>query len=241
MGIGPGSVIRVPSLPHLIHAGPTRIDPPSPGAQKRNSPSLLTDQFPGFKSLPFGFTQIAVANPAIAVGASAWIGLGRWTVGGTAPFDIQQEVGIYGITLELGPTDNVSAADISWGTTLGLGGAIVVGTNLPFGAVGAVSASTAFIPGVEATGNGALLAQRQSAYLFDTGFASGKFTDGTPNKAWLRITYAPYIFRVNRGTTIDAALVIRGSQINGQTGNINGLCRGFIDIGLPEHEVFWTE
>ncbi len=235
----PVGIEKIP--PHIEYRAGEGARPAPRRNRERNAASVLTDQFPGFKSLPCGFTQISIVNPTITAGESAWLGLGRWKVQGDGPFDPKQEIGIYAVTLELGPTDNASAADISWGTTLGLGGAIVIGTNLPFGTVGGVSSSPAYVPGVEASGQGILLSQRHSPYIFSTGFPSGKLTDTVPAKTWLRVSFAPYIYRVARGTTIDVALVIRRAQITGQTGNINGLARVAIDVGLPEHEIAWAE
>jgi len=233
VGILPGAL--------QFRSGPTAIPPSKKPRRNRNDEPVLIDQFPAFKVFPCGFTKVAGPNSGIT--NSAWFGLGRWKVGGVGPFDPQQEIGVYAVSMELGPCDSASAADTSWGDTngLGTGAAIAVGINLPFGTVGGRRDASANIPGVETTGQGALLSQRSPQFIMTSGFAAGKFTDPTPNKVWLRVSFAPYVYRIAKGQTLDVAWVVRGSQVNNQAGNFNGLARVEISAGLTEHEIAWSE
>ncbi|GMV73011.1 MAG: hypothetical protein DYG93_11230 [Leptolyngbya sp. PLA2] len=163
-----------------------------------------------------GFTAIAVSNPTI--GASAWFKFQSLRVG--IDGELAQPSAVSWIGVEMLPTDNAGSAGIAWGDARGHGAAIVIGRNLP-GPFQEWYSYPSNVVGVETSGVSLLLGRSTLESLFVTTFPTGKYNDAAPNKG-APVRYFPHPARLRRGDSLDMCLVVRGSQINGQTGTLTG-------------------
>lgn len=212
---------------------------PSPIPKDRShARSDFIDRLPGIKFVPAWWTSIALANPTIAAGSSAWFKFGSLRV----PSHFGQMVGLVGFNITLLPTDPDGAGDegeaspIAWGTARGHGAAIVIGIDLP-GAFQTWSSGPANIPGVEPSGLSVLSDERPPEYIDIYSFPPGKLNDTTPPKLYKERSFKPYIHRFAQGERLDVALVVRRAQITGKTGKIWGGVTVNFDLGLTRDRV----
>lgn len=219
---GPGSLAPLP-----------RPDEPI-AAARYGMRSPLTDLLPVFRPVHGWFSSIAVAAPQIQTGHSAWYGLQRIQV----TTDNDQELQINGVEAEMLPTDPDGAggasSPLAWGTTAGIGAALVIGIGLPI-QFGEWSSAPTLVPGIETTGDFANTPlARGSSILWFASFPTGKYTDATPNK-WKTIkSWGAFTARVTQGQTLDVALVVRRSQIHNLTGNVYGYGAVTVTAGQVE-------
>lgn len=186
--------------------------------------SDFAERLAGYQLLQGGFTVIPVAGVTVPAGMSAVYGLGVVNI----TDDTAQELQFANIKATLHSTDpdahgagTGASSPIDWGTDSGLGAAIVVGERLGL-TQNAWSVRPAGIPGIEAD---SLVTSPASPYLWTLHFPPGKW-GGTSSAAATRlvVTHAlvPFSRRLVKGTTLELGLLVRGSQINGATGNLCG-------------------
>ncbi len=223
-------VHRPPGSPRVIERGGL---PPRPRVTPQaTAPNPeLAEYLPSFETLPGYVASVAVPNPStlsIPSGTSAWYVFDQYRIG-----EDVGELALMTAKFELLPCDVDGSGDtatyVAWGTTKGYGAAVVVDINLglPYRLW---TGQHAFVPGVEATGHGALGPRDKRRYAFRTTFPTGKYTDTTPAKGAFVRSAAPTIRRATAGDTVDFALVVRGSSITGLGGARTLLCG--IDVEL---------
>jgi len=223
-----------------------------PGIDKAALQSPLTTLFPPGAVVPFGFLSIAIGATALTVptGYSAWYGLTRLHV----DRDVGQEIGVHGYKLEIAPADPAGTglgtafatnalawgAPITPGAGLGTGAAVVIGLNLPIQR-GAWTAARCSAPWVEAITN------QTNAWPFTAPhselwfpFPFGQIsTTATLVRAVEH--QSPLNWRVGQGSTLDVALVLRGSTISTVANKvIYGYCFGCVFLGLQSARQGYT-
>lgn len=206
------------------------------------SRSRFVDELPQFVVMRGYFASISVAAPTINTGEAAWFGLRRIIAGR----DIAQEFSLTGVAMTLLPTDSAGGgltgytSPLAWGDTRGITAAMVVGKSLPIKEQDWTSA-VAYLPGINfglATQSAASKLSSASIREYDVeqSFPTGTFRDTAPNKPPLRWSFAPHVKRFRRGEALDIALVVRGDQINGQTGTLAGYASVAVTLGLSNSE-----
>lgn len=225
---GPGTLAPIP-----------RPDEPLP-PWRSGLRSPFTDLLPVFRPVHGWFQSIAVAAPQIATGQSAWYGLQSVAV----TLDNDQELQLNGVEAEVLPCDVDGAggatSPIAWGTSAGIGAALVVGIDLPV-QFGAWTSAPSMVPGVETTGDYANTpAARGSGVLWYTSLPTGKYTDTVPNK-WKTVkSWGAFTARVTQGRRLDIALVVRRSAIHNITGNLYGYGAVTVTAGQVEGQAAFS-
>lgn len=187
-------------------------DSAPPGRQAALVGSPFADKLPTFEEPLVGdFETISVPIGTDCSIAAAWYPLLDVDVDST----FGQDVEVFSIDVDrcAADVDGDAVNDyLPWGTSAGGAAAIVVGSNLPIaGATGWVTAPAA-IAGVNQTGAPDVQSGR-SPYLLVRRFPGGKYTDASPVRSVITKSWAPFVARFPRGSRIQAALVVRGSQI----------------------------
>jgi hypothetical protein len=198
--------------------------------------SILTDLFPTFATVTCGFEQIAIgAAVSITAGLSGWYPLADLVVGQ----DIEQDCYLDWASAQLTPTESSAngTTNAIWGTTAGTGAAIVVGQDLPT-VRNQWTSAPCYVPGVEATTNGNVIANGRSPYDAWWTFPTGDYSDTAPNKTYLPYPLGKVAKRYPRGTRIGVALVVRGSQVTtGANKNLRGRVGVLLRLALTQTTV----
>jgi hypothetical protein len=192
-------------------------------AQASSAFSDLADQLPHCERLNAYFNNITVpAGFSVASGESAWFVFGQWRVGAGSDTDIG-ECAIVGAFFDLLPTDStgLGGPGISWGSAKGQSAAVVIGVSLgiPFQSW---TARPAYLPAIETVAPSLLSPRGARPYLFRQRFPSGTYADATPQRLRVLDRTNPFVHRAVAGATIDAALVVNGSQIAAGAGTLVG-------------------
>jgi hypothetical protein len=211
---------------------------PSRSLEASASSRSVAVNLPGFRSMSGYFRSINFKSAVtIPSGLSAWYGLNRIRVDA----DTAQDVLVASIQAELMSTDpdatgaNTGAASPNdWGTAQGQGAAIVVGIDLPI-ELNEWTAAAYYGPDVEAGGNDLVSQRMLSPYMWTLGFPPGKWGASTLERIVVTRSFVPFVQRVTKGSSIDIALVVRGSQISGITGQICGLAKVDVCLGQTIH------
>ncbi|MCK4872616.1 MAG: hypothetical protein KAS72_07815 [Phycisphaerales bacterium] len=223
------------------NAGPRfTADPiPPPAAPSPRSfaqtASILSGLLPEIRTVVGGFDVITIAvggELTVPAGSSAWYGLID-----VDPYDEGwgQEVGLMGLTIDQLSTDSVpGVGTIAWGTTKGHAAAIVIGTRLPCD-LHAWTAAPCPLPGIETATDPP---DPRSRYWFSSPFPPGRYDDTVPYPRTMVRNFGPHQFRLLRGMHLQAALVIRSSQINGLNGTVAGHVLVQLHAGLTRHAPF---
>lgn len=212
----------------------------APGAARRGSPgaSVLVDLFPTYSRVVCGFEAITVANgtAAPASGSSAWYGLAKLNI----PDEVNQPVFLDYAAATLSPTNpSATGTNLVWGELNGTGAAIVVGLNLP-SQLNAWTAAPVYVPGVENSTNGNLFADTVSPYAAFFQFPNGDNDDTAPARVFLPEPMGKVAFRIPEGSTLDVALVVRGSQVVNSSGSdktLQGHATVTLRLGLTRNPI----
>jgi hypothetical protein len=198
--------------------------------------SILTDLFPTFATVTCGFEQIAIpAGTAIAANMSGWYPLADLTIGQ----DIEQDCYLDWAHAQLTPTESSAngTTNAVWGTTSGSGAAIVIGQDLPT-IRNQWTSAPCYVPGVEATTSGNVIATTRSPYDAWWTFPTGDYADTAPNKPYLPFPLGKVAKRYPRGTRFGVALVVRGSQVTaGANKNLRGHVGVLVRLALTQTTV----
>lgn len=196
-------------------AAPAALIKPDRAGKATRSP--LTDIFPHVSmSIDGGFADIPVPAGTLSslpTGFSAYYPLIDLSVD-----QLGQELLLFGFDLTAESTHaNATGNDVIWGDTKGRQAAIVIGDgNLPITGKTTWTAGPSSIPGLEATTS---IVQSSSGRVIDyQTFPPGSQADAIPFKVdWSR-RYSPWVYRFPFGSRLQAALVVRGSQIQAGAG-----------------------
>lgn len=226
--------------------------PPQPSRLRplptRNKPrSAFVDELPQYEVEPAYFHVLSVAGVSVGTGESAWYGLRR-----IRSRDIGEDFCLTGCAMDLLPTDSAGGAIsgytgtiLPWGDARGILAAIVIGRNLPI-TPNAWTSAKAFIPGIEGgnTANNTHTLEssgKMPRYFVVQSFPTGTYRDTAPNKPPYRSSFAPHVARITENDSLDCALVVTGSQINGASGIIVGMANVRMTIGLTESRADFKE
>lgn len=208
----------LPPLRQPKPAGPAILPPPANWAdpERKADRSPLTSIFPQMDVIEAWFDGALPLFPdpfTIGTGQSAWFGLQRVRI----PKDFGQEILLYGATVDLAPTDVDGvggSGGVGWGTTRGTGAAIVIGADLPIEYLN-WKVGPGSVPRVETGSSGPLTDRRQASWIETFNFPCGKLSDAVSSRFTLSRSYAPAVYRVTNGHTLDVALVVRSTQASG--------------------------
>lgn len=232
-GGSPEDIARpIPPLGKSGAAPVQRFDEPQqPSRQGGRTP--FADLLPTFQPVSGWFTAITVAAPAIAAGNSAWYGLRRVKV----QTNNDQELLINGIEAEALPADvdgTGGSGSMAWGSASGLRAALVVGVDLPI-QPGAWTSAPAAIAGIETSGTYLNSSQvEDSRIIWFASLPTGKFTDTAPQKWHIVKSWGAFTKRVTAGRSLDIALVVNRTAVNGLSGTIYGFGSVTVSAGLTE-------
>lgn len=203
-----------------------------PPGSLRATERPLNAQFTPLQVLTVRVRNIPINNPTIAAGTSAWYGLKSWRVG-----ENLRPCFFNGYRFELSATNPTAAVDsdyttagniAAWGNADGYGAAVVIGINLGINE-GQWSSGPNNIPFVETAvgAEGVGPAER-----FVLHFAPGSQGD-TPRPFVSRVSQTtPLAIVLGERTSLDVALVVRQSQVNGVTRSDGIIGRIFGEIYL---------
>lgn len=187
-------------------------DTSPPGRQAQLVGSPFADKLPTFEEPLVGeFETINVSIGTDCSGAAAWFPLLDVDVDTT----FGQDVEVFSIDVDRASTDVDGDAPngyLPWGSSSGGAAALVVGANLPITGASDWVVAPAAIAGVNG-GGGPSVQSGRSPYLLVRRFPGGKFTDASPVRSVITKSWAPFVARFPRGSRIQAALVVRGTQI----------------------------
>jgi hypothetical protein len=214
-----------PALAARAVLGPSRVPVPSLGQPfSSNAGGSVGHGVQVIQSLrPQGlvvasyFDRITVpAGLTITAGQSAWYGLLQLRSDESGP--VGDEFSVDQARIELGPTDpsgmghSSEAAPLTWGTTLGLRAAIIIGIGLDWVRFNAWSSGAVQAPGIEDAHT--LNGQNPARYLVRQGFPPGKINDTIPAKIPYSHPLGVGVARVQRNQTLTVALVLRRDTVN---------------------------
>ena len=204
--------------------GSTPIARPEHQSERR---SPLTNLLPEPTTVAAGFDRITVDNPTIASGDSAWINIADISIADT----IGEECGLFKVHVSMLSADvdgaGISGASdpVSWGTSKGIGAMIVIGDqSLPVSPDDGWKSMPAPFPGIELDSGLFRSIYRSRGIILAVPFPPGSLSDSIPVPGGAAPAWSPNAWRFKRRDRLRAALVVRGSQINGQTGNLYGYC-----------------
>lgn len=194
-------------------------------------------QFPALQIHRAFLRSAPLAAPSISAGKSGWYCFGEMEVGEEIPTNSW----LCGYRVELGSTNNaagspeadqdytVAGDQAAWGNVSGTGAAVVIGINMPWCSEGAWTEGPGNIPYVEnstTTRRGEFASGEQWVFHFPT----GKLSD-TPVPAIYRSGQTtPLAALLNPGMRVQAALVVRRSQVNGITKTDGVVGRIFVEL-----------
>lgn len=232
---------------------------PADARQAAIANPALSASLPEFMPISVGFDVIPVtAGMSISAGNSAWYGLERvipiatlQTSPPTAaqqlanPIVIGQQFYLNSIAGEMRPCDKdgngltgvtgINATGggapeaLAWGDRTGLTAAILIGVNLPI-TKGAWTQAPCVIPGLETNAAGTRLQVNAPRHIARLRWPTGQINDTTDNFTLPTRSYGALVNRFIENMSLDVALVVRGSQINGASAN--KYLVGFLDLTM---------
>ena len=184
----------------------------------------MIDAAPALSGLSAAFRAIEIpANLTISAGSAAW-----YKLESLAALQGGQEFVATGVHFSLLPCDVTGDGDgsglssLAWGTTSGLGAAIVIGIDLP-GALNTWEAGPGTVTGIDDASTmpaAARLARtRQRPWIHAQTFPSGQLADtqGIPWKKDFGRSFGGALARVTNGHSLDVSLVVARSFVMDQT------------------------
>ncbi len=200
----------------------------------------LTDVYSTFdKEISGGFQASLTIpnNTVIAATEDAWFGLVD-----IAAETIGQDVMLFSWVAEQLSTEyNGTLPNKPWGSTQGStrgdgsAAALVIGDGtLPItGQLGTWISGPCAIPNIHATPNP--VTNESGRYIDWLSFPVGGYADAIPFKRALPRSWAPFVYKFPTGTRLQAALVVRGTQINNVSGiehALRGIAAVKLQVGL---------
>lgn len=229
---------RIPMMPksldlRTVNSG-TKDDP-----AQRLVESPLMDLLPTFREpLAASFTEVTVPPATDCSAAAGWYPLIDLDVDKS----FGQDVMLFSADVDqLSPdvVGDVGNNYLPWGANdpasggngTGNGACIVIGTNLPITGKSGWTAATINVAGMNQTGVQQVIRSDRAQYILARPFPVGSYGTSSQVRRTITKSWAPYGYRFPRGSRIQAALVVLGSQIVNATG-ADQLLRGGASIQL---------
>lgn len=185
--------------------------------------------------------QNAVPEPVVFQGSFSHISVpASWTADGQSAWyplilhrfddNYRNGLGLFQVSWDLYAPDvngTLGTNPLAWGTAYGAAARIVLAKNPAISAAGVWTPHPALVAGVE---DGTNHENITGVYVYDVSFPTGRITDSTPTRDRGSIHFGWNAVRFGPGDLFVAALVIRGTVIEGSSGtkfiNGNGTIRG---------------
>lgn len=220
-----------PNMPRAFGLMPTTSAVKGGPAGLSQVQSPLIDLLPTFRE-PLAASFVEIDVPGIdCSGSAAWYSLIDVDVDSA----FGQDVLLFSADIDqLSPDVLGDAANdyLPWGQNdpasagygTGSGAVIVIGTNLPTTGKAGWTAAPINIAGMNQTGTPTVQVNDRAQYILSRAFPVGAYGTATQVRRTITKSWAPFGYRFPRGSRIQAALVVQGSQIvvPGLTKHIRG-------------------
>lgn len=239
----------LPPDPAPMTPAPGNVYPNGPVGPRARERSPLTDLFPTFQTAHAYFTQISVESSFDPGASPAIYGLRRLRPG----VDFGDEFSLFSLEGSALPPDT-GGNGIPSGTYEALAwcdsdktarqAALVVGINLPMEPGTWMQWDACPVPGMHDGESGLRSQQSQSPVLWFGHLPPGSLDTLTtiPSRTFAR-SWAPFVYRISMGQSLDVGLVVAGAAVPWNTTNsvIVGYAALQLGLGMSTNRQRWGE